>query len=308
MSWLLFNLFIVGLLVLDLGVFHRRAHAVALREAAIWSAVWIGLALAFNAGVYWWRGPQAAAEFLTGYLVEKSLSVDNVFVIALILGSFAVPAALQHRVLFWGVFGALVMRAGFILGGTALLERFHWMLYAFGALLVATGIKMVVVRGHGLDPHRHPAVRLMRRLLPTTEGYVGGRFLLRRDGRWLATPLLLVLVLIETSDLLFAVDSIPAILAISRDPFIVYTSNVFALLGLRSLYFLLAGGLSRLVYLKPALAAILMLVGIKMLLSDVYKVPATVSLAAIATLLGAAILASLRRTRVEPLAAGAEEA
>ncbi len=307
MAWLLFNLFLAALLVLDLAVFHRRAHAVSLREAATWSAMWIGLALLFGAGIYFFSGSQAAAEFLTGYLVEKALSLDNVFVIALILGSFAVPAAVQHRVLFWGVFGALVMRGGFILGGVALLERFHWLLYVFGGFLLLTGARLALSRPRPPDLARHPAVRLVRRVLPVSETYVGGRLLLRRDGRWLATPLLLALVLVETSDLLFAVDSIPAVLAVSRDPFVVYTSNAFALLGLRSLYFLLAGGMGRLRYLQPALALILMLVGAKLLLAEVYPVPAAVSLVAIVTVLGAAVLASLRGVRgVAAVAAGEE--
>lgn len=294
--WIGFTGFVLAMLALDLGVFHRKEHSVSMREAAIWSTVWVALALLFNAGIWMWYGPQPALEFFTGYVVEKSLSVDNLFVFLMIFGYFAVPAAYQHRVLFWGILGALVMRAVFIVAGSVLLERFHWIVYVFGALLVLTGIKML--RSHrDMDPDKNPIVRLFRRFVPITNEYRGKSFLVRENGRWLATPLLLVLVAVEASDLLFAVDSIPAIFAITRDPFLVFTSNIFALLGLRSLYFLLAGVIARFAYLKVGLAVVLVFVGCKMLLADVYKFPITLSLGIIASVLGLSMLVSWRLAR-----------
>ena len=239
-GWVGFNAFIAAMLLLDLFVLQREAHAPGLREAAIWSGVWIALALLFGAGVYRLGGAQAGLEFLTGYVIEKSLSLDNIFVILLIFTSFGVPSRYQHRVLFWGVAGALAMRGLFITVGTLVLERWHWVVYIFGALLLFTAIRTVLKNDTQPDPSRIPLVRIVRHLVPMSAGYRGQRFLIREGGRWLATPLLLVLVLVEASDLLFAVDSIPAVLAISTDPFIVYTSNAFAVLGLRSLYLLLA--------------------------------------------------------------------
>ena len=295
--WAGFNLFVLALLALDLGVFHRKAHAVSVKEATAWSAVWVALALLFNAGIWWLRGPEPAVQFFTGYLIEKSLSVDNIFVFALLFGYFAVPAVYQHRVLFWGILGALVMRAAFILAGAALLERFHWVIYVFGAFLIVTGLKMALFRNAEMDPGKNPVLRLVRRLLPVTPDYEGPRFFVRRGGRLWATPLFLVLVLVETTDLIFAVDSIPAIFAVTSDPFLVYTSNVFAILGLRSLYFLLAGVLEKFTYLKLGLAAVLVFVGVKMTLADVYEIPSPVSLAVIAALLGTSIGASLWRSR-----------
>ena len=295
--WIGFNLFILGMLALDLGVFHRKAHVVSVREAGAWSAVWVTLALAFNAGVWHFLGRQKGLEFLTGYLIEKSLSIDNVFVIALIFSYFAVPPEYQHRVLFWGILGALAMRAAFIAAGTALIANFHWILYVFGAFLVVTGIKMALAPDRGLEPDRNPVLRLVRRLLPVTDRYHGQRFFVRDAGRLVATPLFLVLVLVETTDLIFAVDSIPAIFAVTSDPFLVYTSNVFAILGLRSLYFLLAGVMQELAYLKLGLAAILVFVGTKMTIAGWYKVPAGVSLAVVAGILALAVGASLWRAR-----------
>lgn len=295
--WIGFNLFVLAMLALDLGVFHRKAHGVSLKEATIWSAVWVALALAFNAGIYWLRGPDPAIQFLTGYLIEKSLSVDNIFVFALIFGYFAVPAAYQHRVLFWGILGALVLRAAFILAGSALLAAFHWILYVFGAFLVLTGIKMALHRNTELHPENNPVLRLVRRLLPVTPQYREDRIFVREAGRWVATPLFLVLVLVESTDVVFALDSIPAIFAVTKDPFIVYTSNVFAILGLRSMYFLLAGVMGKFVYLKLGLSAVLVFVGVKMTLTDLYKIPSPVSLGVIAALLTAAIVASLIKTR-----------
>ncbi|HET9212323.1 MAG TPA: TerC family protein [Thermoanaerobaculia bacterium] len=297
--WVGFNLLILLLLALDLGVFHRKAHAVSLKEAAAWSAVWVALALAFNAVIWWLRGPEPAVQFLTGYLIEKSLSVDNIFVFALLFGYFAVPAEYQHRVLFWGILGALVMRAGFILGGAALLARFHWVIYVFGAFLILTGVKMALHRGGELHPERNPVLRLAQRWIPVTSGYREARLFVREGGRRLATPLFLVLLMIESTDLVFAVDSIPAIFAVTRDPFLVYTSNVFAILGLRSLYFLLAGVMGKFAYLKLGLSAVLVFVGAKMTLADLYKVPALVSLLVIAAVLAAAVGASLLKSRRE---------
>ncbi len=295
--WAGFNIFVLVMLAIDLGVFHRQAHAVSLREASIWSAVWIALALVFNLGVWKFLGPQPGVEFLTGYLIEKSLSVDNIFVIALLFAYFKVPDKYQHRVLFWGILGALVMRAAFILAGAALLERFHWIIYVFGGFLVLTGIKMAFAPEQGLEPEKNPVVRLVRRIMPVTSDFRGPAFFVREGGRRAATPLFLVLVMVEFTDLVFAVDSIPAIFAVTRDPFLVYTSNVFAILGLRSLYFLLAGVMHKFHYLKLGLAAILVFVGVKMALVDWLKVPAGISLGVIATILGLAIVASLLRAK-----------
>ena len=295
--WIGFNLFVLGLLALDLGVFHRHAHEVTFKEAASWSAVWIALALAFNLGIWHWFGEQKALEFLTGYLIEKSLSVDNIFVIALLFSYFAVPARYQHRVLFWGILGALVLRAIFIGAGAALLARFHWIIYLFGAFLIVTGLKMALTRESAIEPEKNPVLRLLRRWIPVTDRFHGQNFFVREHGVRLATPLFLVLVLVETTDLIFAVDSIPAIFAVTTDPFLVYTSNVFAILGLRSLYFLLAGVMHKFTYLKLGLAAILVFVGIKMSIVGFYAIPAWVSLAVIAALLAIAIGASLWKAR-----------
>jgi tellurite resistance protein TerC len=295
--WAGFTAFILALLALDLGVFHRKAHVVSVREATLWSAAWILLALLFNAGLWWLRGPDPALQFLTGYLIEKSLSVDNIFVMALIFSYFAVPAVEQHRVLFWGILGALVLRAVFILAGSALLASFHWIIYLFGAFLIFTGIKMALHRGEDIHPEKNPVLRLVRRLMPVTPGYEGHHFFVRRGGRLLATPLFLVLAVVESTDLVFAVDSIPAIFAVTNDPFLVYTSNVFAILGLRSLYFVLAGVMSKFVYLKIGLSAVLVFVGTKMTLAEIYKIPSAVSLLVIAALLTISIVASLRKSR-----------
>ena len=295
--WAGFNLFVLGMLAVDLGIFHRQAHAVSMREAGIWSAVWIALALVFNLGVWKFLGPQPGVEFLTGYLIEKSLSIDNIFVIALLFAYFKVPGEYQHRVLFWGILGALVMRAAFILAGAALLDRFHWIIYLFGGFLVLTGIKMAFAPEHGVEPERNPVVRLVRRLMPVTAEFRGASFFVRAGGRRAATPLFLVLVMVEFTDLVFAVDSIPAIFAVTRDPFLVYTSNVFAILGLRSLYFLLAGVMHKFEYLKLGLAAILVFVGAKMALVDWVKVPTVLSLGVIAAILALAVAASLFKAR-----------
>jgi tellurite resistance protein TerC len=290
--WVGFNLFVLFMLALDLGVFHRRSHVVGVREALTWTAVWVALALLFNAGVWFWRGPEVALQFLTGYLIEKSLSVDNIFIFILLFTFFAVPRAYQHKILFWGVLGALVMRAALIVAGTALLARFHWVIYLFGGFLVLTGVRMALQREEELHPEDNPVVRLARRLLPVTPEYRGDRFFDRLDGRWAVTPLFLVLLAVEATDLVFAVDSIPAIFAVTTDPFIVYTSNVFAILGLRSLYFALAGVMGKFHYLKLGLAAVLVFVGAKMTLSGVYKVPIGLALGVVAGILAVAVAAS----------------
>ena len=305
--WLGFNLFVLAMLALDLGVFHRHAHVVSVKEAVVWSVLWIGLALVFNAGLYFlwdrlapnsaYSNQEAAVAFFTGYLIEKSLSVDNIFVFVLIFSYFAVPAAYQHRVLFWGIVGALVMRAALIAVGATLLKEFHWIIYVFGAFLIFTGIKMARHRNEQLHPERNPVVRLVRRLMPVTDHYEGDKFFIRRAGRLMATPLLLVLLMVESTDLVFAVDSIPAIFAVTNDPFIVYTSNVFAILGLRSLYFVLAGVIHQFHYLKLGLSVVLTFVGLKMVLVDIYKIPTIASLAVIALILIIAVAASLYRTQ-----------
>ena len=293
--WVVFNLFVVAMLVLDLGVFHRKVHEVRIKEALLWSAFWIALALLFNLGVYFWRGPVTALEFLTGYLLEKSLSVDNLFVFLLIFTYFRVPPLHQHKVLFWGILGALIMRAIFILTGVALIQKFHWIIYVFGAFLIFTGIKMVTRQEEEIHPERNPVLRLFRRLMPVTDNYEGGRFFVKHGGRLMATPLFIVVLVVETTDVVFAVDSIPAILAITLDPFIVYTSNVFAILGLRALYFALAGVMQLFHYLSYGLAAVLVFVGVKMLLADIYKIPIGIALGVVAGVLALSVIGSIIR-------------
>jgi tellurite resistance protein TerC len=300
--WAGFNLFVLAMLALDLGVFHRKSHTVSIREATVWSLVWISLAMTFNAGLYYFQGPEAGLQFFTGYLIEKSLSVDNIFVFALVFNYFAVPPVYQHRVLFWGILGALVMRAAFIFAGVALITKFHWIIYVFGGFLILTGIRMALHREQEIHPEKNPVLLLVRRLVPVTHEYRGSHFFVREAGRWMATPLFLVLVLVETTDVIFAVDSIPAIFAVTLDPFIVYTSNVFAILGLRSLYFVLAGAISKFVYLKLGLSAVLIFVGVKMVLTDIYKIPSPVSLGVIAALLVISIGASLWKSHREEAA------
>jgi tellurite resistance protein TerC len=293
--WAGFTLFVLVMLALDLGVFHRQAHEVSVREALAWTGVWVTLALTFNVGIYFWFGAQSALEFLTGYVIEKALSVDNIFVFIVVFSVFAVPAKLQHRVLFWGILGALVMRAIFIFLGAALLQRFGWVIYVFGAFLVFTGIKLLRQKEDEVHPERNPLFRLFRRFVPSTSEYRGGQFTVVEAGKRYATPLMLVLVAIETTDLVFAVDSIPAIFAVTTDPFLVYTSNIFAILGLRALYFALAGMMGKFHYLKVGLSLVLIFVGAKMLLSFVYHMPIAASLGIIVSLLGGSVLASLLR-------------
>ncbi|MBI5404225.1 MAG: TerC family protein [Ignavibacteriae bacterium] len=295
--WIGFNVFVLLMLTLDLGVFHKKAHDVSIKEAVIWSAVWIFLAMVFNVIVYFNFGSQKAFEFLTGYLIEKSLSVDNIFVFVLVFGYFQIPNKYQHKVLFWGIIGALVMRIIFIVAGVSLIQQFHWTIYIFGAFLVFTGIKMITQKDKKMEPEKNPVVRLARKFFSVTDNLHGDKFFVRQDGKKYVTPLFLVLILIEVTDLIFAVDSIPAILAITQDRFIVYTSNVFAILGLRSLYFALAHIVHRFIYLSYGLAVILMFVGTKMMLVDFFKIPVYVSLIIIAFILSVSIILSLLKTK-----------
>jgi tellurite resistance protein TerC len=296
---------VLGLLALDLGVFHRKAHAVSMREATLWSMVWIALALAFNGAIYllWeqvaptstYTNREATLAFFTGYLLEKSLSVDNIFVFVLIFTYFSVSPSHQHRILFWGILGALLLRGTLITVGSTLLAEFHWVIYLFGAFLIFTGVRMAFFQGEAIDPDHNPFVRAFRRLMPVTPDYVGTQFFVRQAGVWMATPLFLVLLIVESTDLVFALDSIPAIFAITHEPFLVYTSNVFAILGLRSLYFLLAGAVHQFYYLKPGLSIVLVFVGLKMVAADFYTMPIATSLAFIGSVLGLAVVASLLR-------------
>jgi tellurite resistance protein TerC len=299
LPWVIFTGFVLGVLFLDLGVFHKKSHAVSLKEATIWTAVWISLAMIFAAGLVYFRGGQSSLEFLTGYIVEYSLSVDNIFVFVLIFTTFRVPANSQHRVLFWGILGAFVMRGIMIGVGAALVARFHWILYIFGAFLIYTGIKIALTKEEDdADVGNNALVRFVRKHVRMTGHYEGEQFSVRdAAGTLVFTPLVLVLIVIESSDLIFAVDSIPAIFGVTQDAFILYTSNVFAILGLRSLYFLLAGIIDRFYYLKPALSVILTFVGVKMVIAEWYKIAITVSLAVIVGVLVVAILASWLRVR-----------
>lgn len=305
--WGGFGVLVVALLALDLGVFHRKAHVVRLKESLASSAVWVALALLFNLGIYFWRGPEPALEFLTGYVIEKVLSIDTIFVFLLIFSYFRVPAQYQHTVLFWGIVGALVMRLVLIAAGVALIQAFHWLIYVFGAFLILTGIKMALQKDKQIHPDRNLVVRLLRRFMPVTDQYEGSRFFIRRNGRRLATPLFVVLLVVETTDLIFAIDSVPAILAITEDLFIVYTSNVFALLGLRALYFALAGIVRFFHYLHYGFAAILAFAGLKMVLAGVYKIPVTMALGVIAAILFVTMLASVARPRRDQIAALMEQ-
>ena len=300
--WIGFNLFILAMLAVDLGIFHRKSHTVGFREAITWSVVWITLALIFNAGIWHFSGKEKALEFFTGYLIEKSLSVDNVFVFALLFTYFAVPAQYQHKVLFWGILGALVMRAIMIGVGAVLITKFSWIIYVFGAFLILTGIKMIVKRSEEIHPERNPLVKLFRRFVPVTTDYRSDKFFVRENGLRMATPLFLVLLMVEITDLIFAVDSIPAIFAVTEDAFIVYTSNVFAILGLRSLYFVLGGVLNKFHYLKIGLGVVLAFVGVKMLLGhSPYKIDTLVSLGIVVAILAISVIASLLKPKPEPV-------
>jgi tellurite resistance protein TerC len=301
--WILFNAFVVVLLLLDLGVFHRRARAIGFREAVISSSVWIALALAFAVLVYFWQGRTRALEFTTGYLVEESLSVDNLFVFLLIFRYFRVPQNYQYKVLYWGIIGALIMRGIFILAGVTLIQRFHWVTYVMGAFLLYVGVRLALQGETEVHPERNPILRMVRRFIPVTHEYVSDRFFVRRGGLY-ATPLFAVLLVVESTDVAFAVDSIPAVLGITRDPFIVYTSNVFAILGLRSLYFALAGLIDLFHYLPYGLSLVLAFIGAKMLLSGFYSIPTEVALGVVVAVLAVSIVLSLI---FPPKEVGAEE-
>ena len=292
----LFSLFVLGLLALDLRVTGRRDRPVSFRQATLLSSVWVALSLAFNVAIYYLRGPQPALEFLTGYVLEKSLSLDNVFAFAAVFSYAAVPAAYQRKVLLWGVLGALAIRGVLIVTGVALVSRFHWVPYGFGLFLLLTGAKTLTGKSRPLDFERNPALRLARTVFPITERYEGSAFFVRRGGRLMATPLLLVVVVVETTDLLFALDSIPAIFAVTLDPFIVYTSNVFAVLGLRAMYFFLEGALARFRYLRAGISVVLMFVGMKMLLLHFFRIPILLTLGIISVTIAGAIFASVRRS------------
>jgi tellurite resistance protein TerC len=291
--WGGFTIFVLGMLLLDLLVFHRKSHEVKLKEALLWSGVWIGLALVFNIGIYIWQGKQPALEFLTGYLIEKSLSVDNIFVFLMVFSYFKVPPKYQHQVLFWGILGALLMRAGFIAGGITLIKHFHWIIYVFGGFLVFTGVKMAMEKDKEIHPEKSLVLRLFHKVMPVRPGYEDSKFFVKKDGRMFATHLFIVLLVVETTDVIFAVDSIPAVLAITQDPFIVYTSNVFAILGLRALYFALSGIMRLFHYLHYGLSAILVFVGSKMLMTGILKIPIGLSLAVVAALLFLSVGASI---------------
>lgn len=295
--WVCFIGFVLFMLVLDLGVFHRKSHEIKIKEALIWSTVWISLALIFNYGIYVFLGKEKAIEFLTGYIVEKSLSVDNLFVFIMLFAYFKVDVKHQHKVLFWGILGALVMRAIFIFAGVALINKFHWIIYIFGALLIFTGIKMLFHKEENIDPDRNPLVKLFKKIFPVTEKEHGDKFFVRLNGKTVATPLFIVLLMVEFTDLIFAVDSIPAILAITNDTFIIFSSNVFAILGLRALYFALAGITKYFYYLKYGLSAILVFVGIKMTIVDFYKVPIVSSLLVISGILIISVVVSVLRPK-----------
>jgi tellurite resistance protein TerC len=295
LQWGVFIVLVLAMLVLDLGVVHRKEHRVGLREAVLWSIVWTVIALIFNAWIYFRFGAQPGLEFLTGYVIERSLSFDNIFVFVVIFGYFAVPAEHQHRILFWGILGALVSRGLFIGMGTALLTRFEWLIFVFGAFLVYTGINILRNKETQVHPERNPVLRLFQRFVPLTPRYHGKRFFVREEGRRLATPLMLVLVVVEATDVIFAVDSIPAVLGVTRDPFIVFTSNIFAILGLRALYFLLAGLMHKFQYLSYGLGLVLVFVGGKMLTDHWYEIPVQVSLGIVLGLLAVSIAVSLLR-------------
>jgi len=303
--WIGFNVFVLAMLALDLGVFHRKAHIVTVKESLSWTAVWVTLALIFNLGIWHYMGPQKGLEFFTGYVIEKSLSVDNVFVFALLFSYFAVPQLYQHKVLFWGILGALVMRAIMIFLGAALIAKFAWIIYVFGAFLILTGLKMIFKKEEEIHPERNPLVRWFKKLMPVTNDYRGDKFFVKENGVRMATPLFVVLLLVEFSDLIFAVDSIPAIFAVTKDPFIVYTSNVFAILGLRSLYFALAGVMDKFHYLKIGLGVVLTFVGVKMLLGHTaWKIDTHVSLGVIVGVLAISVIVSLLRPKKVVVKAG----
>ncbi|HLD69715.1 MAG TPA: TerC family protein [Candidatus Omnitrophota bacterium] len=294
--WSVFSVLILGMMALDLGV-HRKASEVKVKEALLWSALWIVLALLFNLGIYFVYGPQKAINFLTGYIIERALSIDNIFVFLLIFSYFRIPLLYQHKVLFWGILGAFVIRAVFIVVGVSLVERFHWILYCFGVFLIVTGIKLAFEKDKEIHPEHNPVLKIFKRFMPVTHEFHDGKFFVKEHNIRLATPLFIALLVVETTDIIFAVDSIPAVLAITTDPFIVYTSNIFAILGLRALYFALAGIMGMFYYLHYGLAFILSFIGAKMLLADIYKIPTLAVLSIIASVLTLSVAASLFRLR-----------
>jgi tellurite resistance protein TerC len=291
--WIGFIAFVLAMLAIDLGIFNRKDHVVGFREAFAWSGVWVALALVFSAIVWFNFGAQRGIEFLTGYLIEKSLSIDNIFVFVVIFSTLGIPSLYQHRVLYWGIVSALVLRAVMVVGGAAMLAKFHWLIYVFGAFLIITGIKLFIQRGKSENPEEGWVMRLARRVIPSTTRLDGNHFITKENGRRVATPLLMALILVEVTDVVFAVDSIPAIFAVTLDPFIVFTSNIFAILGLRSLFFLLAGLVDKFRYLKVGLSAVLVFVGIKMSIVELYKIPPLVSLVVILSILATSVLASM---------------
>lgn len=293
LHWVIFGVFILLMLTLDLGVFHRKAHIVKIKEALIWSSIWITIALLFNLGIYIYDGKEPALQFLSGYVIEKSLSVDNIFVFILIFSYFHVPPMYHHKVLFWGIVGAIVMRAIFIACGITLIERFEWIVYIFGLFLILTGIKMGLHKDKKIHPEKNPVIKFFRKFFPITPDYHGSKFFVRKNGQVFLTPLFLALVAVETTDVIFAVDSIPAILAITRDPFIVYTSNIFAILGLRALYFAVAGIMQLFYYFHYGLSAILVFIGVKMIISHFYKIPTEIALCVVGIILLTSIILSL---------------
>lgn len=297
LEWSAFLGFVLVMLALDLGVFNRKDHVVGPREALGWSALWVSLALAFGGWIWFRHGGEMGLQYLTGYVIEKSLSVDNIFVFVVIFGALGIPPIYQHRVLFWGILSALLMRGAMIAAGAALLSRFHWIIYVFGGFLILTGVKLLLARGAADHPENSAVFRFLRKAIPASPTLDGNHFFTKASGKWLATPLFFALALIEVTDVIFAVDSIPAIFAVTSDPYIVFTSNVFAILGLRSLYFLLASFVTKFTYLKPSLAFVLMFVGTKMALVDVFKIHAAVSLAVVCGILGIGIVASIRKNR-----------
>ncbi len=297
--WIYFSVFILAMLALDLGIFHKNTHAVSFKESLLWTFVWFGLSMIFNAIIYTWKGPDKSFEFLTGYIIELSLSVDNLFLFILIFNYFKVPREYQHRVLFWGILGALVMRIIFIFAGIALIKQFHWIIYVFGAFIIFTGFKMFFNNEQEIEPEKNMIIQWIKKWVPVTRQFHKDQFFIRRKGILAATPLFIVLVFVEVTDLIFAVDSIPAILAITTDPFIVFTSNVFAILGLRSLYFALSGMMSLFHYLHYGLATILVFIGLKMVITDFYKIPIEWALITVLSILLISIMASLLWKKAE---------
>lgn len=297
--WGLFNVFIIAMLIVDLVIFNREAHKITIKESLIWTGIWIALSCVFGLGVYWFMDGPTALEYFTGYLIEKSLSVDNIFVFLLVFSYFSVPDKLQHKVLFWGIFGALVFRAVFIFAGVALLQQFHWIIYIFGAFLVYTGFKLAFQRDQEVHPENNPLIKLVRKIMPVTDDFRGDHFFIKQAGKWVATPMFIVLIVIETTDIVFALDSIPAILAITQDPFIVYSSNAFAILGLRALYFALSASMQKFPYLHYGLSAVLCFVGVKMLISNWYHIPTLWALGFILVTLTASVVLSVMYPAVE---------